>query len=147
VAFAGPERDPALLAVTLVGLLIFPVLGYLRPDLVSFLPSLRQYAGNWATGMWAMAPGAEDKLDTHIIKAAKMQKDQLAEAYGDEAAEIAMQQVLGWRAMHSQGRGLNSVMFNVLGDGIAAYTLREGEFCCNAIVGSTSATATCTTAG
>jgi hypothetical protein len=129
------DMDPALLAVTVVGLLFFPVLGNLRPDLVSFLPSMRQYAGNWATGMWAMAPGAEEKLNTHIRKAAKMQKDQLAETYDDEAAEVAMQQLLGWRAMHSQGRGLNSVMINALGDDVDTYTLREGEFTCNAIVG------------
>ena len=46
-----------------------------------------------------------------------------------------MQQMLGWRAMHSQGRGLNSVMINQLGDDIDTYTLREAEFSCNAIVG------------
>jgi hypothetical protein len=127
--------DPVLLAVTAGGLLLFPVLGNLRPDLVSFLPSMRQYAGNWAAGMWALAPGAEEKLDTHIVKAAKMQKDQLAETYGEREAEVIMQQILGWRAMHSQGRGLNSVMINQLGDDVDAYTLREAEFTCNAIVG------------
>ena len=129
------DMDPALLALTVGGLLFFPVLGNLRPDLVSFLPSMRQYAGNWATGLWALAPGAERKLDTHIVKAAKMQKHQLAETYGDLEAEVVMQQVLGWRAMHSQGRGLNSVMINQLEDDVDTYTLREGEFCCNAIVG------------
>ncbi len=129
------NMDPALLALTVVGLLFFPVLGNLRPDLVSFLPSMRQYAGNWATGMWALAPGAEEKLNTHIVKAAQMQKDQLAETYGEREAEVIMQQILGWRAMHSQGRGLNSVMINQLGNDIDTYTLREGEFTCNAIVG------------
>jgi Transmembrane protein of unknown function (DUF3556) len=129
------DMDPALLAVTVGGLLFLPVLGNLRPDLVSFLPSLRQYAGNWATGMWALAPGAEDKLDRHIVKAAKMQKDQLAEIYGEDEAEVVLQQTLAWRAMHSQGRGLNSVMTTQLGDDIDAYTLREAEFSCNAIVG------------
>jgi hypothetical protein len=102
---------------------------------VSFLPSMRQYAGNWATGLWAMAPGAEQKLNEHILKASLMQKDQLAETYGDLEAEVVMQQILGWRAMHSQGRGLNSVMINQLGDDIDTYTMREGEFSCNAIVG------------
>jgi hypothetical protein len=129
------DMDPVLLVVTVAGLLFFPVLGNLRPDLVSFLPSMRQYAGNWATGLWAMAPGAEEKLNTHIVKAAQTQKDQLTELYGEPAAEVVMQQVLGWRAMHSQGRGLNSVMMNVLGADVDAYTLREGEFTCNAIVG------------
>ena len=46
-----------------------------------------------------------------------------------------MQQILGWRSLHSQGRDLNSVMINELGEDISTYTLREGEFSCNAIVG------------
>lgn len=37
-------------------LMTFPIFGSLRPDLVSFLPSMRQYAGNWASGTWAMRP-------------------------------------------------------------------------------------------
>ena len=129
------NMDPLLLILTVGGLVFFPVLGNLRPDLVSFLPSMRQYAGNWATGLWALAPGAEGKLDTNIVKAAKMQKRQLTDIYGEREAEVVMQQILGWRALHSQGRGLNSVMMNHLGDDIDTYTLREGEFCCNAIVG------------
>jgi Transmembrane protein of unknown function (DUF3556) len=129
------DMDPVLLGVTAAALLFFPVLGNLRPDLVSFLPSMRQYAGNWATGMWALAPGTEQKLNERIVKAAEMQKDQLAEAYGEREAEVVMQQILGWRALHSQGRGLNSVMINQLGDDVDVYTLREGEFASNAILG------------
>ena len=133
--FGLENMDPALLAVTVIGLLFFPVLGNLRPDLVSFLPSMRQYAGNWASAMWAFAPGAEAKLDERLVKGAPMQKQQLADIYGAEAAEVVLQQPLGWRAMHSQGRGLNSVMINQLGADIDAYTLREAEFSCNAVVG------------
>jgi hypothetical protein len=129
------DMDPALLGLTVVALLFFPVLGNLRPDLVSFLPSMRQYAGNWATAIWALAPGAEDKLDERLVKSAPMQKRQLAELYGEEAAEVLMQQTLGWRSLHSQARGLNSVMLNHLDDDIDTYTLREGEFACNAVIG------------
>jgi hypothetical protein len=129
------NMHPILLAVTLAGLLFLPVLGNLRPDLVSFLPSMRQYAGNWASAMWALAPGAEAKLNQHIVKGAPMQKDQLAPMYGAEAAEVVLQQVLGWRSLHSQARGLNSVMINQLGQDVDRYTLREAEFSCNAIVG------------
>ena len=50
---------PWLALVIAAALLFFPVLGNLRPDKVSFLPSLRQYAGNWASAVWAFAPGAE----------------------------------------------------------------------------------------
>lgn len=133
--FGLGDMNPVLLALTVGGLLFFPILGNLRPDLVSFLPSMRQYAGNWATGLWALAPGAEQKLNEHVIKASKMQKDQLAEIYGEQEAEVVMQQVVGWRAMHSQGRGLNSVMINQLQEDIDTYTVREGEFSCNAIIG------------
>lgn len=129
------DMHPALLALTLAGVLALPVLGNLRPDLVSFLPSMRQYAGNWASAMWALAPGAEAKLNAHIVKGALMQKDQLTAMYGAEAAEIVLQQTLGWRSMHSQGRGLNSVMIEQLGADIDTYTLREAEFSCNAIIG------------
>ncbi len=80
------DMDPVLLAVTVAALLFFPILGELRPRLVSFLPSLRQYSGNWATAMWAFAPGAEAKLDEHIVKPAPMQKDQLTEMFDADTA-------------------------------------------------------------
>ncbi|OZC73972.1 hypothetical protein CH251_12640 [Rhodococcus sp. 06-462-5] len=132
--FAVSDMHGGLLALTLVGLLFFPVLGNLRPDLVSFLPSMRQYAGNWATGFWAMAPGAEAKLNEHIVKSAPMTYDQLSATYGPEVSEVVLHQILGWRSLHSQGRGLNSVMIKTLGDDINHYTLREAEFSCNAVV-------------
>jgi hypothetical protein len=62
---------------------------------------MRQYSGNWATAMWAMAPGCEQKLNDGIVKAAKMQKDQLTDMYGEREAEVVMSQILAWRAMHS----------------------------------------------
>src|SRR3954452_25384897 len=133
--FGLGDMDPVLLVVTVAGLLFFPVLGNLRPDLVSFLPSMRQYAGNWASAMWAFAPGAEAKLDERLVKSAPMQKTQLTEIYGAEAAEVILQQTLGWRSLHSQARGLNSVMINQLGADIDSYTLREAEFACNAVIG------------
>jgi hypothetical protein len=129
------DMDPALLALTVGALLCFPVLGELRPDLVSFLPSLRQYSGNWASGMWALAPGAEAKLDEHIVKPAAVQKDQLAAMYDAETADVMLHQYLSWRAMHSQGRGLNSVMINQLGADMDVYDPREGEMMCCAILG------------
>ena len=86
--------------VTLAGLLFFPMLGNLRPDLVSFLPSMRQYAGNWASAMWAFAPGCEQKLNEHIVKPALMQKEQLQLkrpllGYDERVAEVVMQSDAG----------------------------------------------------
>lgn len=133
--FDVTAMDNGLLALTLLMVLFFPILGNLRPDLVSFLPSMRQYSGNWATAMWAFAPGGEEKLDKFVKKPSLMQKGQLTAIYGEEAAEVVMQQLLGWRAMHSQGRALNSIMINQLGSEMNTYTPREAEFSCNALTG------------
>jgi len=130
----GDMSAPWLIAVVVAGLLFFPVLGNLRPDLVSFLPSLRQYAGNWASAVWAFAPGAEEKLNA-VKRPTGNQVDQLV-AFGYERkwADVTMQQVIAWRTMHSQGRGLFSLLLRQLPD-IDARTLREGEFVCNSLVG------------
>jgi len=133
--FGLGDMDTGLLVLTVAAMLVFPVLGERRPDLVSFLPAFRQYSGNWATALWMFAPGREAKLDECIVKPCKMQKGQLTDVYGEEAAEVVLQQLLGWRSLHSQARGLNSVMLNNLGDDIDVYTPREAEFSCNAITG------------
>jgi hypothetical protein len=44
------------------------------------------------------------------------------------------QQVLAWRALHSQGRGLYSVLLKNLPD-IDVRTVREAEIVCNSLVG------------
>lgn len=125
-----------MLPVVLVALLFFPVLGNLRPDLVSFLPSLRQYAGNWASAVWALQPGTEARFN-ELTKGADNQIDQLVDGMGlpPDFAEMTLQLTIGWRSMHSQGRGIFSVLQNYLGEAYDSYSLREAEFCCNSIIG------------
>jgi hypothetical protein len=126
--------SPLLTVVILAGLLFFPVLGNLRPDLVSFLPAMRQYAGNWASAVWAFAPGAEEKLNS-VTRSSPNQIDQLvAFGYEPQWAEIFNQQTVGWRSMHSQGRGLFSVLVKNLPD-IDTRTVREAELVCNSLIG------------
>lgn len=116
-------------------LLVFPVLGNLRPDLISFLPSMRQYSGNWASAVWAFAPGAEEKLNGMPGRPARNQVDQLQTlGYSPFEAEVTMQQTVAWRSMHSQGRGLFSVLATNLDD-LDRRTVREGEFGCNSLLG------------
>jgi hypothetical protein len=126
--------SPLLLAAVVGWLQFFPVLGNLRPDLVSFLPSMRQYAGNWASATWAFAPGAEAKLD-NIVRGAGNTVDQVAATYPRPVAEMLLTVPLAWRGLHSQGPALLSLMVKHLGDDIDTYSLREAEFGCNTIVG------------
>ncbi|GAB17200.1 hypothetical protein GOEFS_021_00270 [Gordonia effusa NBRC 100432] len=114
-------------------LVFFPILGNLRPDLVSFLPSMRQYAGNWASATWAFAPGAEEKLNEFVVRSSPNTRTQLLASYPPEVADVVMHQMLAWRSLHSQGRALYSLMSRHLGDDINTYTLREAEFAFNSL--------------
>lgn len=126
--------SPWLTIVLLIGLCFFPVLGNLRPDLVSFLPAMRQYAGNWASAVWTFTPGAEQKLN-RVTRSSPNTVDQYINFGWDPVvAEAFTQQVTAWRAMHSQGRGLYSVLLKNLPD-IDTRTVREGEMSCNTIIG------------
>lgn len=128
--------EPLLLIPVFALLLASPIWGSLRPDQVSFLPSMRQYSGNWATGTWAMRPGVEERLEE--IRCVETQGHQLERMLGmpyeHDDAEMTMQKVNAWRAMHSQGRGLYSVLYEHLDD-IEARTIREGEFMSNILLG------------
>ncbi|MFE9442344.1 DUF3556 domain-containing protein [Streptomyces sp. NPDC006602] len=131
----GDMSSPWLTAGIAAALLLFPVLGNLRPDLVSFLPSMRQYAGNWASALWVFAPGAEQKLNSLPHRPTTNQVDQLQTmGYPSAVAEITMQQTIAWRSMHSQGRGLFSVLLKNLPD-LDQRTVREAEFACNSLIG------------
>ncbi len=126
--------SPWLTVLIVAALVFFPILGNFRPDKVSFLPSMRQYAGNWASAVWAFAPGAEAKLNK-VTRTAKNQVDQFVEfGYEPEWAEITMQSAIAWRTMHSQGRGLFSVLLKSLPD-VETRTVREAEFTCNSLIG------------
>jgi Transmembrane protein of unknown function (DUF3556) len=126
--------SPWLLVLIAAGLLLFPILGNLRPDLVSFLPSMRQYAGNWASATWAFAPGAEQKLDA-ITRGSANTIDQLALTYPRPAAEVLLSLTLGWRGLHSQGPALFTMLGKHLGPDLDRYTIREAEFGCNSVIG------------
>jgi uncharacterized membrane protein YkgB len=133
--YAVFDMNPAWLAlVVAAALLFYPILGNFRPDKVSFLPSMRQYAGNWASAVWAFAPGAEAKLN-NVTRTAKNQVDQFIDiGYEPKWADVTMQRVISWRTMHSQGRGLFSVLLKKLPD-IDTRSVREGEFVCNSLIG------------
>jgi hypothetical protein len=130
-------HDP-LLAVLLLGIGVgLPVLGNFRPYLVSFLPGMRYYAGNWATSQWLFrkSSGAEAKLDRSIKKPAPVVVEQLVKVYDDrDLAELLLAKGLGFRSMHSHGRALNGLIFRAVDD-VEEYDVREGELLSGVING------------
>ncbi|MFF4650819.1 DUF3556 domain-containing protein [Streptomyces sp. NPDC001380] len=135
-AAVGPTalHSPLPAAVLLVCLVGVPVLGNLRPDLVSFLPSMRYYAGNWPTSLWCFRRGAEGRLDAGVAKAAALPVDQVAALYGRENAELLLHLGLAWRSLHSHGRALNGLLPRAVGDP-DAYDVRDGETVAGAVLG------------
>jgi hypothetical protein len=129
--------DPLLIAFLAIALIGLPLLGGLRPDKISFLPSMRYYAGNWATTQWLFRKGsrAEEKLDTEIKKPARLVSEQVASIYDDrELAEFLLNKGLAFRAMHSHGRALNALLPHAVDD-VEAYDPREGELISNVVNG------------
>jgi hypothetical protein len=117
-----------MLAVLLVLLLAAgPIVGNLRPDLVSFLPAMRYYAGNWASSFWLFRKdGSEDLLDATLVKPARVPFRQLATLYDEPTAELLLYRGLAFRGMHSHGRALNGLLTRAVDD-LADYDVRDGE--------------------
>jgi len=128
--------DPLLIAGIAIVCLGLPVLGNFRPDKVSFLPSMRYYAGNWATTQWLFrkGSGAEARLDERMVKPARVVGDQVAEIYDRETADFLLNKGLAFRAMHSHGRALNALLPHAVDD-VEAYDAREGELISNVVNG------------
>lgn len=120
--------NPLLIAFLLIVCVGIPIYGNFRPDRVSFLPSMRYYAGNWATTQWLFRKetDAEAKLDASIKKPAPIVVEQLTRVYDRETAELLLGKGLAFRAMHSHGRALNGLLPRAVDD-VEAYNVREGE--------------------
>ncbi|HEY2142255.1 MAG TPA: DUF3556 domain-containing protein [Solirubrobacteraceae bacterium] len=128
--------DPLLIAILAVTCVGIPVLGNFRPDLISFLPSMRYYAGNWATSQWLFHKdsAAEEKLDRSVVKAAPVAVEQLVKFYDRDTAELLMYKGLAFRSMHAHGRALNGLLSHAVDD-VEQYHVREGEVVAGVVLG------------
>lgn len=128
--------NPLLIVVlALIGVVI-PVIGNMFPEKISFLPSMRYYAGNWATSVWLFRKDtdAETKLDERVFKTARITVQQLAKLYGEEMANYFMDKALAFRSMHSHGRALNALTARAVDD-VEHYHVREGEVIAGVVAG------------
>lgn len=97
---------PPWIAVFLVStLVVVPLLGNLFPARISFLASMRYYAGNWAYSVWLFRGDAYKKLDA-LKKSSPWVYDQLDRFYNRGQAVGLVGKVIGFRLMHLHGRAL-----------------------------------------
>ncbi|WP_051343206.1 DUF3556 domain-containing protein [Pseudonocardia spinosispora] len=123
---------PALLALPVVVLITW---GNLRPDQISYLVSMRYYAGNWPTSMWALKPSALAKIDKNVVKYSGFPKDQLKKMYGEQIAELFAHTVLTFRSLHHHGRALFGLLPRAAGQEHESAVVIEGELVCGTLLG------------
>ena len=118
------------LAVALVGV---PLAGNLLPGRVSFLPSMRYYAGNWAYGIWLFRGESWRKLD-RLTKASPWIYDQLGRFYDRATARGIVGRVMAFRLMHLHGRALPRLIPRAV-DRLEDYEYLDGEVVAGLVLG------------
>jgi hypothetical protein len=117
--------SPAL-AVLLVGaLVVVPLLGNLYPASISFLCSMRYYAGNWPFSIWLFRGDSYRKLD-RLTKSSAWLHDQLAHFYDRSTSVGLVGRVIAFRAMHLHGRTLQTLLPKAVDD-LLDYEHVDGE--------------------
>jgi hypothetical protein len=125
---------PWLVAFLLLCLFCIPCFGNFFPSRVSFLLSMRYYAGNWAYNIWLFRKGATEKLG-RLTKPAGTMGEQLRSLLGDEqTVEVALALAMSHRFMHLEGRPLLEALPRAVDD-IEDYEWHEGEVIGGSIIG------------
>ena len=124
------------LAVFLVtALLVLPVLGNLVPSRISFLVSMRYYAGNWAWNAWLFRNRSYEKLNA-LKRAAPLLGEQQERYLPVEQALQAESGLLAFRALHLQGRILGMLLPAATdGNPFQEYTYVDGEAVAASVLG------------
>jgi len=128
------ELSPAMGGFLAVALIALPLVGNLAPHLVSFLVSMRYYAGNWAYGIWLFRGTSYRKLDHHLIKTSPWIHDQLDRFYDRETAIGLVGKVIGFRLMHLHGRALQRLVPRAV-DRFEEYEWVDGELVAGLVLG------------
>jgi hypothetical protein len=138
--YAHPEVSPfsivdhpGLAALLLTTCFIIPLLGNLFPRAISFLLSMRYYAGNWPYSVWLFRYDAQPKID-RVVKNSETVDKQLMKFYTMEQAIAVGGRALAFRLMHLQGRALPELLPRAV-DNLDNYAYSEGELVASVVLG------------
>jgi hypothetical protein len=110
------------------------ILGNVRPHLISFLPSMRYYAGNWPTSVWLFTLAAEKTYDEQVLHPARLPQHQLARLYPPETVDLLMGKVGAFRGLHTHGRAMAGLYLHAAGDHEQRFIL-DGEMVAGSAIG------------
>jgi len=128
------QAMPALVAFLFVWVVVIPTLGNFFPARVSFLLSMRYYAGNWAYNIWLVRKGCIDKLQK-LTKPAGTMREQLASLLPNaHDVDLAVNFSMAHRFMHLEGRPLFEALPRAVDD-IDDYEWMDGEVFGGMVIG------------
>jgi hypothetical protein len=125
--------SPVLAGFLLLMLIIVPLLGNLFPSKISFLPSMRYYAGNWAYGVWLFRGESSRKLE-RLTKSAPNIYTQLEHFYDRRTALGLAGKVMAFRLMHLHGRALPPLIARAV-PRFEDYEYLDGEYVAGLVLG------------
>jgi hypothetical protein len=126
--------SPLLAAWLAAVCFVLPLAGNLFPAAISFLCSMRYYAGNWAYSVWLFRGDSSRKLDECLIKSAPRVQEQLATLYDEETIVAVLSKVMAFRAMHLHGRALQLLLPRAV-ENIDEYEYLDGELVAGVVLG------------
>ena len=126
--------SPLLIAYLIGAMFLLQLYGNFVPSRVSFLCSMRYYAGNWPYSIWLFKGDSSKKLDEHIVKSTPTVRVQLAKFYDEEVTVALLSKVMAFRAMHLHGRALQLLLPKTVDD-IDQYEYLDGELVAGVVLG------------
>ncbi|MEM7434519.1 MAG: DUF3556 domain-containing protein [Myxococcota bacterium] len=126
--------SPLLVAILVFAVVLVPLYGNLVPSNVSFLCSMRYYAGNWPYSVWLFKGESSKKLDEHLTKVAPRVQDQLVNLYDEDTITAVISKVLAFRSMHIQGRMIQLLLPRAVAN-IDDYEYLDGELVAGVVIG------------
>ena len=126
--------SPLLAGYLLIALVLVPLIGNFFPASISFLLSMRYYAGNWAYSVWLFRGDSSRKLDAHLTKSSPRVADQLRRFYDEKVIIGTLSKIIAFRMMHLHGRALHTLLPKAV-DNIDDYEYLDGELVAGVVLG------------
>ncbi len=124
-----------IIALFVMWFLIFTLIGNFFPKYISFLLSMRYYAGTWPYSIWLFKPGSKlAKLDANIKKTSPDIRKQVLYFYDEQTTNAVLSRIISFRMMHLPGRALQDLIPKAVNN-IDDYYWMDGEFIAGEVLG------------
>ncbi len=127
------SAGPPMLVVLAIALIVVPLVGNVAPRWISFLLSMRYYAGNWAYSVWLFKGASRRKLE-RLTTSAPWPMEQLLHVYDRPTTVGLLGKVVAFRAMHLHGRLLQLVLPRAV-ERVEDYEWAEGDLVAGTVLG------------